>query len=262
MSEQDYEQLTLFQGDSPASRSVQPGSAEAVRMTVTSGQRCCELLKNFSPLGLLAKTLLESSTWHSTQCFLTWKAKATKQGRLYFQLAASTPRIAGTDAPLWLGTMTSSQTGGNHSIRSPERRKGRAPTPAEVAAMWPTPTARDYRGANSMEHLQREGKQNHRKQLNNAVKLWPTPVASDYKRRGPNSYQKGLPEIVRLLPTPKAQNALGAGQRHGEGGPSLDVVVGGQLHPDWVEAMMGFPIGWTALEPDGQTGHGKQESTE
>ena len=40
MSEQDYEQLTLFQEDSPASRLVLPGSDEARKMTVTSGLRC------------------------------------------------------------------------------------------------------------------------------------------------------------------------------------------------------------------------------
>jgi hypothetical protein len=26
-------------------------------------------------------------------------------------------------------------------------------------------------------------------------------------------------------------------------------VVGGQLNPDWVEWLMGWPVGWTSLEP-------------
>lgn len=36
--------------------------------------------------------------------------------------------------------------------------------------------------------------------------LLPTPIASDFKVRGPGSWQKGLPEIIRemLLPTPTA----------------------------------------------------------
>jgi hypothetical protein len=33
----------------------------------------------------------------------------------------------------------------------------------------------------------------------------------------------------------------------GIGGPSLDVVAGGQLNPNWVEWLMGLPIGWTDL---------------
>ena len=62
--------------------------------------------------------------------------------------------------------------------------------------------------------------------------LWKTPIASD---------------AVHMYPTPKAQNCRGNGERHGDGGPSLDVVVGGQLNPTWVEWLMGFPLGWTDL---------------
>lgn len=142
MSEQVYEQLTLFQGDSPASHSVRPGSAEARRMTVTSGQRCSELYRNSGPLGWLVKTLLESSQWRSTRCFLTWRISDTPSKRLLFRLAPSMPRTDGTDAPL-----------------------------------LPTPAARDCKGANSMKHLTREGKRNHTDQLANAVKLFPTPTA-------------------------------------------------------------------------------------
>ena len=54
-------------------------------------------------------------------------------------------------------------------------------------------------------------------------------------------------EFVKMFPTPKAQNCRGSGERHGAGGPSLDVVCGGQLNPTWVEWLMGFPIGWTEL---------------
>lgn len=101
MSGQDYEQLSLFPGDSPVSRSVWPGSAEARMMTVTSGRKCLESSTSSGPLGLLEKMLLESSVWRSTRCFLTWKTKATKQGRLLFRLAVSMPRTDGTDAPSW-----------------------------------------------------------------------------------------------------------------------------------------------------------------
>ena len=186
MSEQGYEQLTLFPEGFLANPLAYPGSDEARKMTVSSGLKCSVLLKNSGPVGLLGKMLLGSSIWNSTTCFLTWKAKATKRGRLYFQLVPSTPR---TDETGFL--------------------------------LWPTPTARDCKGANSVAHLTRPGGKNHKGQLANAV---------------------------RLFPTPKAQNALGAGQRHGSGGPSLDVVVGGQLNPTWVEWLMGFPVGWTDLE--------------
>ncbi len=241
MSGQDYEQLSLFPGDSPVSHSVWPGSAEARMMTVTSGQKCLELSMSSGPLGLLEKTLLESSIWRSTRCYLTWKTKDTKQGRLLFRLAVSMPRTGGTDAPLWLGTMTASQTGGNHSLRSPERRKGRTPSPAEfvmmwptatasdwkcrgpnshqqglpeAVRMWPTPTARDFKGANSITHLTRDGKRNHTDQLANAVKLWPTPTSRCGTGASQAETRQGGPDLqtaVQMYPTPTTGAGLCGG---------------------------------------------------
>ena len=212
---QDCEQLTLFQADSLASRLVLPGSAEAKKMTVTSGRKCLELYRRSGPLGSLVKMLLGSSTWRSTRCYLTWKASATPAKRLLFRLVPSMPRTEETDVRL-LPTPTA--TIADHPNQMD--RSGR--TGLQMAErMWPTPTERDCKGANSVEHLTRDGKRNHTDQLANAV---------------------------RMFPTPKAQNARGTGQRHGNGGPSLDVVAGGQLNPTWVEWLMGFPIGWTDLD--------------
>ena len=285
MSGQDYEQLSLFPGDSPVSRSVWPGSAEARMMTVTSGRKCLESSTSSGPLGLLEKMLLESSVWRSTRCFLTWKTKATKQGRLLFRLAVSMPRTGGTDAPLWLGTMTASQTGGNHSLRSPERRKGRTPSPAEfvmmwptatasdwkcrgpnshqqglpeAVRMWPTPTARDFKGANSTAHLTREGRRNHTYQLANAVKLWPTPTSRCGTGASQAETRQGGPDLqtaVRMYPTPQARDYfpphspeyIAKKKAEGHGMANLNDSVGGQLNPTWVEWLMGFPLGWTDL---------------
>lgn len=244
MSGQDCEQLTLFPADFLASHSAQPGNAEAVKMTATSGQRCSELLRNCGPVGLLVKTLLESSTWHSTRCFLTWKYKATKQGRLFFQLAPLMPRTVGTE------------------LQS-----------------WPTPTARDCRTANSMEHLTRPGGQNHRKQLNNAVQLFPTATARCWKMASETETRQGGPDLqtaAKMFPTPttgaslcggsntyKSLKALEeSGEITAEERQSMAAGSGGQLNPAWVEALMGFPPGWTELEPDGQTEPGRQESPE
>ena len=37
---------------------------------------------------------------------------------------------------------------------------------------------------------------------------------------------------------------------HGDGGPDLQTATGGQLNPDWVSQMMGFPEGWTNPDVD------------
>jgi len=178
---------------------------------------------------------------------------------------------------------------------------------AEATKLWPTPTQRDYKGANSAEHLTRDSKRNHTDLLANAVKLFPTPTAQDYKHRGPNSKQQGLPEMVKLYATPQARDyrtgqaerwenpnrsrnlndqvamfptpTTGAGMCGGSGNyqqlkdlesrgviseeerQSMASGSGGQLNPDWVEWLMGFPIGWTDPEREAdkstmsQTGH-------
>ena len=101
MNEQRYEQLTLFQEDSLANLSALPGNEMARMMTVTSGLRCSELYEKSSLLGSLVRMCLESSIWHSTKCFLTWKVKAMKHKRLLFRLVASMPRTEGTESLLW-----------------------------------------------------------------------------------------------------------------------------------------------------------------
>ena len=55
-------------------------------------------------------------------------------------------------------------------------------------------------------------------------------------------------------PTPSANDWKGSsrgGQRRGQlTDPDMGVIeAGGQLNPDWVEWLMGWPIGWTDLEP-------------
>lgn len=59
---------------------------------------------------------------------------------------------------------------------------------------------------------------------------WPTPNASDHRDRGG-------PENPSI-------------QRRQEIGKSIELSMTqtGQLNPDWVEWLMGWPIGWTSLE--------------
>lgn len=161
MSAQVCEQLMLFPADSPASPFLSPGSAEARRMTVTSGRRCLELSARSGRVGLLAKMLLGSSIWRSTRCFLTWKVSATPAKHLLFRLVPSTPR-----------------------------------TDATALRLWPTPSAREFKGGRRPETLKAKGR---------------TPSNT------------------------LADSVKSAGEV-------------GQLNPDWVEWLMGFPIGWTDLD--------------
>ena len=103
----------------------------------------------------------------------------------------------------------------------------------------------------------------------NTPEKWPTPLATDGSHGGPS--QKGgkildeevkIAEGVRargekLLPTPTCNDAKNSTlppsqeKRDGMAGYLMrnGESSGGQLNPDWVEWLMGWPIGWTSLEP-------------
>jgi hypothetical protein len=76
-----------------ANLSVLPGSKEARKMTVISGQNILGLYKQSGPVGCCVRTLLGSSLWGSTKCFLTWKVKTTpKESRSTSSISDNSPQ--------------------------------------------------------------------------------------------------------------------------------------------------------------------------
>ena len=133
--------------------------------TVISGRKCSVLLKNQDRVSLWQKMLLGSSAWHSTRCCLTWKAKGTPRGRLYFQLVPSTPRTDETGFGFWPTPNVSDKKGTALDISHDVKRgylRG-------MVRLWPTPASRDYKGQNSLKHLAKA--RGHHDQLPNAVAL-------------------------------------------------------------------------------------------
>lgn len=57
----------------------------------------------------------------------------------------------------------------------------------------------------------------------------------------------GLASAVKLWPTPCADDTGARKKKYAQGGTPLSLAVRGQLNPDWVEWLMGWPIGHTAL---------------
>lgn len=125
---------------------------------------------------------------------------------------------------------------------------------AVKAQMWPTPNASAVTGGPG--NSGRDGGLN----LRTAVKQWPTPRSSEaeHPSRKSNNHngQKGLAEAVNMWRTPSASviepksNVVKlTGRTPQDPQVGLADQVGGQLNPDWVEWLMGWPIGWTSLEP-------------
>jgi hypothetical protein len=83
--------------------------------------------------------------------------------------------------------------------------------------------------------------------------LWPTPtVCGNYNRKGASATSgDGLATAVKMWPTPTAHNAkeTNAPSEALRNTPTLAAQAGGQLNPNWVEQLMGWPIGHTDLKP-------------
>ena len=157
---QESQTLDLFVGAFHAKDLALQGSEKARQMTVTSGLNFLGLYKKSGPVGLLVKMLLGSSTWASTQCWLTWKVKITPSKHLLFQLAPSTPH---TDE-IGCGLLhTPTKTANQQSMKSGylmptptqdaanrTKKYQQGGTPLSMAAtMWPTPKARDWKDGRS-----------------------------------------------------------------------------------------------------------------
>ena len=207
------------QADFLASHSAWPGSDGARAMTARSGRRCCGLLRRSDPVGCLLRTCLESSAWNSTVCFLTWKESATPQGRLLFRLARSMPGTEETECGLWATATAGDAKGRAYQYDGKDKeRRTRTLTLVGQVRLWPTPNVPNGGRTMTPADIQAKGKTAKGKRqvgLENLAKLFPTPDAHCWKGGADNQRARQL---------------------------------NGQLNPEWVEWLMGYPAGWTALD--------------
>jgi hypothetical protein len=75
------------------------------------------------------------------------------------------------------------------------------------------------------------------------LERWPTPTTRDYKDTG-DSIANGTVPVNGLL-----------------GRAVEPSKVNGSLNPTWVEWLMGFPLGWTDLEPSATPSSPKSSSS-
>lgn len=141
----------------------------------------------------------------------------------------------GTESGLW-PTPKASAAGPDFAKLD---RSGTGVSLQTAVAMWTTPAARDAKGANSREHCKTNGtRRKHMDQLPNAV---------------------AHPDLRSTYPTPKTNGFCGGSGAAAKVRQNEDLTDaekrsmlagnGGQLNPDWVEWLMGWPIGWTDLKP-------------
>ncbi len=119
---------------------------------------------------------------------------------------------------------------------TPERR-----TSESESGFWPTPTTNGIDGGS------------HSRAAAKSRGMWPTPRANDAEKRGviANDKRNGLPAAAMYATPPARDWKSGkASQATMErNSRPLSEQIGGLLNPDWVEWLMGWPIGFSALEP-------------
>jgi hypothetical protein len=118
--------------------------------------------------------------------------------------------------------------------------------------MWPTPTVNGNYNRKEASKTSGDG-------LATAVRMWPTPKASDAvigmtARTSQRTIEKSthlntqvyLAEKAKMWPTPNARDHKG--KTTWENQPCLPNAAGGQLNPEWVEILQGFPPGWLDID--------------
>lgn len=177
---------------------------------------------------------LQSSTWKTHLCLweedLPWcsvtlpKWGMTRSGALFQHPTLERP-IGATAAGLW-PTIT---VCGNRNQPGISKNAGWGLSSA--VKQWPTPSATEASGgAQSLEKRRAGG---HQVRLRDAVHTWPTPVASMAKGSSPAA-------LTRKSGADRSNDRLDHAVMASDGG---------QLNPEWVEWLMGWPIGWTELKP-------------
>lgn len=227
MSVPDWEQLMLYPEDSPASRFPWPESSAGKKTSDFYGLKCSALSGSLSRIASSVRTYLASSRLPPGRWSRIWSVKVITSSCCNLRLRLSELGTGGQDA---------------FSSRVPGE-----------GILWPTPCAADGYTA-KLRSTQQQGMGRHSLNLPAAIRLYPTPKASDSKGTGPmgslsaeHDLQRGNLRGCVLFATPCRGDAIGT---HGGGNHrSLRTDVSGQLNPEWTEWLMGFPAGWSALEP-------------
>ncbi len=233
MTSENSPETDLFGMALPSTRSAAASRAKtsplpdwalaSMAHALASGANTPESFARFDPATSSWKTYQRSFLADWEEFSATWPRSGTMRSGTAFLLPPLARRIYGTG-------FGSSPT---HSIPTPTAQDHieRKSTSTETlnyetnksvsldrfARMWPTPRANMSTGAGSGPNLQ--GGPN----LQTAV-LWPTPTGRDWK----DGASIGSAPVNGLL------------GRIDDPSPSA-----GSLNPTWVEALMGFPHGWT-----------------
>lgn len=251
------ELLTWFREASRARTSAQPEKAPgSTAHEAGFGEKWRELSVRYDPDSCSWKT--HRCLWDEdlSACSLTLPKWGSMRNGVLLERMTLVLHIAANDAGLWRTPtvgMLNADRAKDPEYTARKEAKGQTITLADQVKnprMWPTPKANDAEKRGNFDIT------NKRNGLPAAAKMWPTPLATDGSKGGPN--QKGgkgdlrLSSAVHQFPTPTATNTKAHHMRGADNGKEREARSygeTGQLNPNWVEWLMGWPLGWTDLKP-------------
>ena len=281
---QKYKQMSLLEVF-PVSHLAKQDYKKAEKTIDGSGMKCLMLLSKSDQDGLLGKMckalLISKTAWFSDRCKMTWKVKVSKSNVSLFQLQVSVLGTTETEygfLPITYPSPRASDIEGGvvkdvkmkngHFYR--ENKKGeRWGVKLRDAVMYPTPAARDIGDTTLSKSNTNRNSDSLPVRVMKMEKIkeqemYPTPRARDYKdsvTTVPPSVQKGRNPSLgqkiamkQMLPTPSASEHKARMQGNTQASKCITSLAqkekpGGRLNPEFVEFLMGYPMGWTEIEP-------------
>lgn len=146
---------------------------------------------------------------------------------------------------------------GNNNVKGSSPKSGDGLSTAVKREHWPTPTAFDWNTA--VKDRTVPGSKTYKGNLKETVQMWATPTTNDAKnsltesQRGRGTLTAHIVENMYPTPTtPRPHDSENTAGKYMPGQKQKDLTYevareGGQLNPDWVEALMGYPLGWTDI---------------
>jgi len=238
-----------------------------------------DLASGLNLLGSLARFDPDTSSWRTPQCSLiedldvfseTWPRWGSMRNGACWARMTLAPPTSENESGFW---PTPNVPNGGRSCAHVTDWRGKTAYHngkkvqvglEHAVRVWPTPTVNGNYNRKGLSPQSGDG-------LATAVAKFPTPRAADgdhlgtrptpttlrRKEAGQANLSEFVLETMRTFPTPTARDyrSPGAAERAAERAQPLSEVIGkehgqqGQLNPEWVEWLMGWPRGWTALGP-------------
>jgi len=228
------EKYTASLEDIPVSPSVAQESEKERKTQDTCGHTSESMSGQLDLFGVFSRMSEVTPRWGYGESCPIWKKMVTERSGDCSVRRKQARLTNASDASSWPTPLEDDSSNVNPSA------KRRTSLVKEVRSNWVTPNSRDWKDSVTKLAKDRKDGKKRNDQLPRQIaeSNWPTPRAGNPGSRKPGTGGKILAEEAKIhagLPAPEKSST--SGKNHGSP----------KLNPNWVEQLMGLPIGWTDL---------------